>query len=864
MNIDPNVNEATEFSTINPVYYWTQRVLPLVYEDNLTKTEIMGKIIYTLNQLIKDVNLIPSLIAEMIKEYITSGALEKVITEILLNTMINVKYPPNDLPPAKGDGTTDDTATIQGCIDYANTIGGMVYFPYGKYLTGPLTVYSDISLKGSDMYTTSIVAKGGSEGALISASGTVEGFSIKDMTINVNPGAQVNNVDGITLSCGMSNFHNLVIDGGYTGMNIEKTGYVSMETIVLQNSATYHMSIGGTTGHIVAHNLNFGRLTPTLAEACLMTDANNDRFIDFIMDTASPVGIECHGNGNLFSGYINKAVSAYENYGAYNTFDIQGVSLSFDIHGDLTASGDNVSVTGNSSATVTGATTTISSENKTSITGATTTISSENKTSITGATTTISSENKTSISSISSVDVAGEDVILNPTNPLTYKTPVPFNKYFNSVDMKDANSIYKVLVAGDKISELGAGIITPEDYGAVGDGITDDTQAIKDMIADIYSKAPMIALRPTLSLPDLRAFTIFMKGVYLISEPMTFTSGFGLTLYNVNLIASQTFTGTGLLMFTVDMRNCNVCNGKLMCNYHCDEAISLTAYNLAFIIDNVQIFSYRKIGIHNSGNGFETVISNCNINQVEYGHLNDNPYPVTEGTGIKIESNHTDCHILSTVTSYNFNYEVYIEGGVSTVADCHFYGRTSACFIGPYHELTNVYFDNVPVEIADNNAFNNCVFSRSVNNIPYLIKLAVASYYYTRFVNCTFRGQSTQTVFDDSGATSKFIGIINSSFVGIPYARYQTERSTGWQPWTDTDITYGNPGGAQIGQLVFDWGKATAVGTITLPRPFDLDPFFVSVTPIDSGTIKVDSYTKDSITVSGTSTNFMWFALGTT
>ena len=767
-------------------------------------------------------------IEQKIKEGLDALGLEQIVIDILSKYAyaINVKTPPNGLLPASGNGTTNDYATIQGCIDYASSIGGgVVFFPYGKYLTNSLSMRSNVSILGFDQYSTELILSGGANKPLLS--GTIDNVSISGLTLNAKQSSQVNNIDAIELLGHHINLENVIAEDCYTSINIEKNGTsIVIKNVICNIASDACLRVGGTNGGLLVDGLDMTGLSTNLGTAYIVTDSNDDIYRNINIHGSGAIGVNVSGSGNYFDGNITGVTKDYDDISGDNTFNLFGKTRVENLTGDAVENANAFSQTAVNGIERQGA--------------------------------------NISDNAVNTHTITAKDVVLNPTNPLTYKTPIKYNKFFNSIDMKDSSSIYKVLVAGDKIGELGKGIITPEDYGAIGDGKTDDTNAIKSMISDIYAKAPMINLRPTLSLPDLRGFTIFMKGVYLISEPMTFTNGYGLTLYNVNLIASSTFNGTGLLMFTSDMRNCNICNGKLVCNYNCDEAISLSGYNLALIIDNVQIFSYKKIGIHNSGNGFETVISNCNINQVEYGHLEDVPYPVTEGTGIKIEDNHTDCHIVSTVTSYNFNYEIYIEGGVSTVSDCHFYGRTSKCFIGPYHQFSNVFFDNVPVEISDNNNFNNCVFSSSVNSVTYLIKLIANSYYYTRFSNCTFRGKSSQTVFDDTGVSSKFIGLVNSSFVGIPYARYQTERSTGWQPWSDTKIKYSNPGSAQIGQMVFNWGKSNNIGTITLPEPFDLDPFYVSVTPIDSGTIKVDSYTKTSITVSGTSTNFMWFALGAT
>jgi hypothetical protein len=50
---------------------------------------------------------------------------------------------------ATGNGTTDDTAAIQACIDYVNSLGGgTVFFPAGTYYVGQLYYYPGIAFLG--------------------------------------------------------------------------------------------------------------------------------------------------------------------------------------------------------------------------------------------------------------------------------------------------------------------------------------------------------------------------------------------------------------------------------------------------------------------------------------------------------------------------------------------------------------------------------------------------------------------------------------------------------------------------------------------------------------------------------------------
>ncbi|MEN3307107.1 MAG: hypothetical protein V7603_3309, partial [Micromonosporaceae bacterium] len=50
---------------------------------------------------------------------------------------------------AVGDAKADDTASIQHAIDKARGGGGVVLLPPGTYLTGRLTLYSRVHLRGS-------------------------------------------------------------------------------------------------------------------------------------------------------------------------------------------------------------------------------------------------------------------------------------------------------------------------------------------------------------------------------------------------------------------------------------------------------------------------------------------------------------------------------------------------------------------------------------------------------------------------------------------------------------------------------------------------------------------------------------------
>jgi Pectate lyase superfamily protein len=96
---------------------------------------------------------------------------------------------------AVGDGRADDTASIQRAIDAARAGGGVVSFPPGTYLTGRLTLYSRIHLRGSGGDATVLRLKPGANSAIVEShefgrltgtrgDGGITMFSVRDLTLD--------------------------------------------------------------------------------------------------------------------------------------------------------------------------------------------------------------------------------------------------------------------------------------------------------------------------------------------------------------------------------------------------------------------------------------------------------------------------------------------------------------------------------------------------------------------------------------------------------------------------------------------------------------------------------------------------------
>lgn len=97
---------------------------------------------------------------------------------------------------AKGDGTTDDTTSINSTIALANTAGGVVYFPKGTYVisgTGLTPIQTGVVVRGAGKSTTTIKPATGFNADIISTPipgtagtpGFVQSFvGVEDLTLD--------------------------------------------------------------------------------------------------------------------------------------------------------------------------------------------------------------------------------------------------------------------------------------------------------------------------------------------------------------------------------------------------------------------------------------------------------------------------------------------------------------------------------------------------------------------------------------------------------------------------------------------------------------------------------------------------------
>lgn len=311
-----------DFKSVSQLNFWVQKVLPLVYDDSLSYYELLNKVVKKLNDLIANNEKLPQYIAQLIQEYISSGAIGEVVRNILTDFMLNVKNPPKGLIPAAGDGTAEDTDAIQGCINYARDNGGKaVYFPSGVYLTKPLVLYDNVTLFGFDSNTTRVVLHGGSTKAMIT--GECNGVTIKGLSFDGNMDIQVNNLDLIVLKGKDYLFTDLRLTDGYDLLNLDINGNCIVNTVIF-DKAVRNGFVSKGAGNLLVDNIIFNHLSTLNGNRCIITSVDNSVFENVYSVANVSTAIEINANNVSIRAKLNNAVNAYINNGSVNNIHIIG------------------------------------------------------------------------------------------------------------------------------------------------------------------------------------------------------------------------------------------------------------------------------------------------------------------------------------------------------------------------------------------------------------------------------------------------------------------------------------------------------------------------------------------------------------
>lgn len=748
---------SNNWNVVKPACCARWLVLPTVYSDALSYGEQLDKFCYLLNQVIQNNNILPDFIADMIKEYINSGAIGEVVRDILADYILNVKYPPEGITPAVGDGSADDTEAIQGCIDYAAANGGVVYFPYGAYLTQPLTMKDEVSLFGFDRYSTRIVLKAGATNALIN--GEASNFSIINLTLDGNSGVQVNDVNVALLTGANVLFDNCIVEDGYTLLDFNGNGgHLQLNNIVFGNAVEKSLVVSGNV-MAQAENVLFNQLSAVGGVYVVDISANAGLY-RFKSVAKCNVCVNVSGNNNDIYAMIENATTPVNDAGLNNNIVISGITshtnftgdvsnsvggdYSVDVNADTTLNHDkNVDVTiggnetktvaGESDITLNGKTTIKGSDISTTLTGDSalnaknltetltgnkklTGVNSDEKLSgtktlkansleedITGDKV-VSAENISenvndkTVTSENVTEINAGDYFLDTVNPIKYGTVTKLNESFGTVPWRDKNgNDYNVLTQGNTEMLYGS-LIDVRQFGAKGDGVTDDTAAIQAAIDWCVTQKKGYSV-------------IISGGIYLISNTINLWYDYNTSLIIQGAIVRATTEMD--FMISVGYRKTSAWTGyfpygvfgqgTLDCN-HLAGGIVMNPERVYTHIENIQIRNCEKVGISNGLSTDTTVYSS------QYTIFNVGIYGNGEtNAGNGIEDYHGDGYISNCFIYYKrigiksraatYINNIHIWGGDGTFVGKPYEQEIMGVWAGSSVYLSDMYFDSTPIGV---------------------------------------------------------------------------------------------------------------------------------------------------------------------
>ena len=469
---------TSNFQSIRLLRNWCMLTLPTVFNDALSYNEQVCKLTEALNQQGEIIKGLPEYIEQIVKELLEQAGLEDIVKQVLADYFfINVKNPPAPLAPAIGDGVANDTVAIQAMINYVAGKPNYLFFPAGTYSVQGLTMIDGVSLIGLDRFKTILMLRPASNKDLLT--GDLGNCTIANIMLNANMPGQTANCSVFSGNVNDMMIGNVIFKNGYNMLSLDVNGTVQMDNVVFDGVQGNGLSIGGVKAMV--NNIEFIRNSALNAGTLLTISGNNNSITGLVNTEFATTGVSISGNQNVVEGWVSGTTTPLADTGVSNQIKLYTGS-------------DSIVKNNNVKATITGSKQeTISLNKDENITGNKgVTIGGSYTETLIGSHTTNAGEEYTvnchnaGITASDTATVSCTDVVLNPTNPLTYKAPQILNDYFKYVEFKNDGIPYKVLVAGDEILNIGnpfntvmdmiagtmeSGLATCLGYYTVGDSI---------------------------------------------------------------------------------------------------------------------------------------------------------------------------------------------------------------------------------------------------------------------------------------------------------------------------------------------------------------------------------------------------------
>ena len=260
--------------------------------------------------MINNNNNIPAYVKQVFNEFIESGQLEILVKQILdrQDIVVNVKYPPEGVTAAHGDGATNDTAAFNSCIAYAIKNGIPVYIPAGTYMLDAMTINGNVQIFGTPKTNLYLNVKPNA-GAMF----TIEGGNVRlfNLTAYGQHAKQPSDttflyVNELNTDVEVKNVSVYEFNKGFELLN---TKSFKAESCNFVNNGMNAITTSSNAYKVTIDNCHFEGLTERNATTYIISNSNGLRFMNAEFLAGASVGINYVDSRDVFIHYYKSNIA---------------------------------------------------------------------------------------------------------------------------------------------------------------------------------------------------------------------------------------------------------------------------------------------------------------------------------------------------------------------------------------------------------------------------------------------------------------------------------------------------------------------------------------------------------------------------